>query len=46
MRELIIDRIMSSRLYTKTWESGEDVPCVREMPNEALLEYYDFCMSH
>ena len=46
MRELIIDRIKSSRCYTKLYEAGEETPLLNLMPNEELLEYYDFCMSH
>lgn len=46
MRELVINKIKSSRCYIKLYEAGEKTPLLNLMTNEDLLDYYDFCMSH
>ncbi len=42
MRELIIDAIYGSHRWRKSWESGEEMPLIREYPNDELLKAYDF----
>ena len=46
MRELVIDRIQSSRCYRSLYDNGEDTPILNLMPNDDLLEYLIFCLNH
>jgi len=42
MRELVINSIRESTLFTSKVDSGEDVPNLETRTNAALLELYTF----
>ena len=46
MRDLIIYRIKGTNFWNKLYNDGWQMPKLDDMPNDKLLDYYEFVLQH
>ena len=46
MRDIVIERIQASREYRLMREHGEPTPILNLLPNDKLLDFFLYCITH